>query len=93
MYKPKPEDTSNISIPTDLQSLIEKIAENVHEVWAAQRISEGWVYGQAKDSSLKTTPCLVPYNELLESEKEYDRSTAVETIKLVIKLGYEIRKK
>lgn len=93
MYKPKPEDTSNISIPTDLQSLIEKIAENVHEVWAAQRISEGWVYGQVKDSSLKTTPCLVPYNELPESEKEYDRSTAVETIKLVIKLGYEIRKK
>ncbi len=93
MYKPKPEDTSNISIPTDLQSLIEKIAENVHEVWAAQRISEGWVYGQVKDSSLKTTPCLVPYNELPESEKEYDRSTAVETIKLVIKFGYEIRKK
>ena len=93
MYNLKPEDTSNISIPTDLQSLIEKIAENVHEVWAAQRISEGWVYGQAKDSSLKTTPCLVPYNELPESEKEYDRSTAVETIKLVIKLGYEIRKK
>ena len=93
MYKPKPEDTSNISIPTDLQSLIEKIAENVHEVWAAQRISEGWVYGQLKDSVLKTTPCLVPYNELPESEKDYDRSTAVETIKLVIKLGYEIRKK
>lgn len=93
MFKPKPEDTSNISIPTDLHSLIEKIAENVHEVWAAQRISEGWVYGQVKDSSLKTTPCLVPYNELPESEKEYDRSTAVETIKLVIKFGYEIRKK
>lgn len=93
MYKPKPEDTSNISIPSDLQSLVEKIAENVHEVWAAQRINEGWVYGQVKDSTLKTTPCLVPYNELPESEKDYDRSTAVETIKLVIKLGYEIRKK
>ena len=43
-----------------------------------------------KDAEKKTTPLLVPYNELAESEKEYDRNTALETIKLIIKMGYRI---
>ena len=93
MYKPNPIDTKNIDIPSDLKPIVELIAKNVHEVWAKQRIKEGWVYGEKNDSEKKTTPCLVPYEELSEEEKDYDRHTALETIKVVLKLGYKVEKK
>ena len=92
MYKPEPIDTKRIEIPEDLKPLIELIAKNVHEVWAKSRIEEGWTYGEVKDSIKKTTPCLVPYEELSEQEKDYDRNTALETIKVVLKHGYKISK-
>ena len=92
MYCPRPINTSNIWLSEDLLALTEEIAENVHDVWAAGRISEGWTYGQVKDVDKKTTPLLVPYNKLPESEKDYDRNTAVETLKLIVKLGYNISK-
>ena len=90
MYNPKPIDTSDVLLPKELVALTEKIAENVHDVWAVGRIAEGWKYGEKKDAEKKTTPLLVPYSELAESEKEYDRNTALETIKLIIKMGYRI---
>ena len=92
MYKPAPIDTSDIVLPEDLKALAELIAKNVHEVWASERIKEGWTLGPERDDVQKTTPCLIPYEELPESEKEYDRLTAFETIKLVVKLGYKISK-
>lgn len=91
-YKPKPIDTSEIELPDDLLSLTEKIAENVHDVWAEERIASGWTYGEKRNDDLKQTPCLVPYGLLPESEKEYDRKTAVNTLKLVIALGYRIER-
>lgn len=92
MYNPKPINTSNIELPSDLLELTEKIAENVHEVWSQNRIKDGWKYGEFRNDARKETPCLVPYTQLSESEKEYDRKTALETIKLIIKLGYDIKK-
>lgn len=92
MYTPKPIDTSNVKLPEELLELTEKIAENVHENWAHGRIAEGWTYGEVRDDVNKTTPCLVPYSELSDSEKEYDRKTAMETLKLIITLGYDIKK-
>ncbi len=92
MYAPKPIDTKNIVLSEELLSLTEKIAENVHDVWAAQRIAQGWIYGEKRDDDKKTTPCLVPYAELTEQERDYDRSTALETIKLIVALGYKIKK-
>ena len=92
MYKPEPIDTSGIVLPEELLNLTEKIAENVHEVWALGRVREGWTYGPVRDDARKQTPCLVPYDELPEEEKEFDRNTAMETIKLIQKLGYNIRK-
>ena len=89
-YVPNPVDTKAIELPDYLIELTEKIAENVHEVWAQGRISQGWTYGEKRDDNAKTTPCLVPYSELSEEEKEYDRNTAMETIKLIIALGYKI---
>lgn len=93
MYQPKPIDTSMIELPPDLLRLMEQIAEGVHDVWAAGRIAEGWSYGEKRDDAAKTTPCLVPYDQLSESEKEYDRATALQTLKLIMSLGYTIEKK
>lgn len=90
MYIPEPIDTRDVVLPAELLELTEKIAKNVHEVWATARIQEGWTYGPVKDSQAKTTPCLVPYEELPEAEKDYDRNTALETLKLITKLGYTI---
>ena len=93
MYQPKPIDTGSVELPDSLVELTEKIAENVHENWAQGRIKEGWRYGETRDDAEKTTPCLVPYSALPDSEKEYDRVTALETLKLIIALGYKIEKK
>ena len=93
MYKPNPIDTSNVKLPKDLLELTEKIAENVHENWSVGRIADGWTYGETRNDEMKTTPCLVPYSELTDSEKEYDRVTALQTLKLIVALGYRIEKK
>ena len=92
MYTPNPIDTKDIALPEALLALTEQIAENVHDVWAVGRMAEGWVYGAKKDPEKRTTPLLVPYAELPESEKAYDRNTALETLKLIVKLGYTISK-
>ena len=92
MYIPKPVDTKDVKLPAELLEFTEKIAENVHEIWAVGRIAEGWSYGEKKDGDKKETPCLVPYSVLPDSEKEYDRKTAIETLKLIVALGYKIEK-
>ncbi len=93
MYNPKPIDTSRVELPKELLELTERIAENVHENWSAGRIADGWTYGAKRDDQKKTTPCLVPYAQLSEEEKEYDRVTALQTLKLIIALGYKIEKR
>ena len=82
----------DIVITEDIKQLIEIIAEQVHITWMEGRIKDGWTYGPERNDTKKQTPCLVPYEELPEEEKEYDRKTAMETLKLVIKLGYKITK-
>lgn len=90
MYTPNPVDTSSVKLPADLMGLTEKIAENCHDVWAAGRIAQGWTYGENRNDALKQTPCLVPYDELPDDEKEYDRATALGTLRLILALGYTI---
>ena len=92
MYKPNPIDTSDIRLSDNLLELTEKIAANVHDVWAVGRMAAGWTYGESRNDELKQTPCLVPYDELPESEKEYDRQTALSALKLVLAFGYKIEK-
>ena len=91
-YIPEPMDLSSVDLPESLIQLSERIAENVHEVWAKARMDEGWTYGEKRDDIHKKHPCLVPYGELPEEEKEYDRNTAMNTIKMVKKLGFRIEK-
>ena len=93
MYTPNPINTDGIELPQELLALTEKIAENVHENWASHRLAEGWTYGEVRDDAAKTTPCLVPYAQLPEVEKAYDRLTAFETLKLIVALGYRIEKR
>ena len=69
-YTPKPISTDDVKLSDDIIMLSEQIAENVHEVWAASRLAEGWTYGAERNDRLKQHPCLVPYNELPEIEKE-----------------------
>ena len=90
MYKPQPIDTSDVKLPEQLEDLVEEMSKNVHEVWAETRIRQGWKYGVQRNDELKTHPCLVPYEELTEEEREYDRNTAIGTLKLIMKLGFKI---
>ena len=91
-YVPQPMDTSDVQLPVELDELVEKMAKNVHEVWAQSRIDQGWVYGAERSDALKTHPCLIPYEDLPEVEKAYDRDTALGTLKLICKLGFRISK-
>ena len=91
-YIPKPENTDAIQLSAELNDLVEAMAKNVHEVWAESRISQGWTYGPERNDTLKHHPCLVPYEELPEIEKAYDRDTAIATLKLITKLGFKISK-
>ena len=89
-YQPRPIDTPSAQLPDDLVALTERLSENAHDIWARQRLADGWTLGPNRDDARKHHPCLVPYAELSESEKQYDRNAAMETIKAMIALGYTI---
>lgn len=91
-YIPQPIDTSDVKLPEELNPLVEQIARNVHEVWAKNRLDQGWTLGPERSDALMQHPCLVPYEELSEIEKDYDRDTAIGTLKLITKLGFKISK-
>lgn len=92
-YQPKPYNTSEIQLSQELMELAEEMAKNVHETWAKARIDEGWKYGPQRDDIHKLHPCLVPYEDLPEIEKEYDRRTSLETLKFIISRGFQINVK
>lgn len=92
-YNPKPIDLSQIELPEELNELREAIAENAHDVWAVERMTQGWTYGPKRDDDKKETPCMVPYSQLPESEKKFDRDMAESSLKLVKAVGYDIIKK
>lgn len=90
MWTPRPIDTAAVRLPPELEALTERLAENSHDVWGAQRLADGWTYGPARDDTARRHPDLLPYADLPESEKEYDRRAAMETLKAIIALGYRI---
>ena len=92
MYTPKPIDTKDVVLNSEILELCELLAKNTHEVWSQSRINDGWRYGVARNDEAKEHPCLIPYEELPESEKEYDRNTSMQALKLIVKLGYKIVK-
>lgn len=91
-YIPAPIDTDDVELTTDIMELCELLAKNTHEVWSKTRIKDGWSYGEERNDANKKHPCLIPYEDLSDSEKEYDRNTSVQTLKLIMKLGFHITK-
>ena len=89
-YNPQPLDTSKVALPPELTELTEQLAKNIHDVWSAQRIAEGWKYGTERNDKKKLHPCLVPYENLPENEKGYDSNTALETVKWMLLSGFQI---
>ena len=92
MYQPRPIPTAHIKLPQSIADLLEKLAEHNHDVWAQQRQAEGWTWGPQRDDRARKHPGLVAYAELPESEKEYDRRTALEILKAILALGYRIER-
>ena len=92
-YNPQPIDLSKVELPEELNELREALAENAHDVWAVERMAQGWSYGAKRDDDKKETPCMVPYSQLPESEKKFDRDMAESSLKLVKAVGYDIIKK
>lgn len=89
-YEPRPIDTSSVELPPDLLALTERLARHAHDVWARQRLADGWRWGPQRDDDRRLHPCLVPYDELPESERRYDRNAALETLRAILALGYRI---
>ncbi len=89
-YQPQPIDTSSVALPDSMHALRERLAANAHDIWATHRLADGWTWGPARNDVLKQNPCLVPYDELPESEKEYDRAMVDETLKAIVALGYRV---
>lgn len=93
VYVPEPLNLEEVALPEEVLALSERIAKNVHDVWAENRMKEGWSYGEERNDAEKKHPCLVEYEDLPEEEKEYDRNTALSSLKMVYALGFEIIKK
>ena len=89
-YEPKPIDTKSEVLPPSLNDLVEKLAAHNHDIWAKGRIAEGWTWGPNRDDAAKKHPDLVPYDELSEGEKQYDRNSVIETLKAILAEKYRI---
>jgi hypothetical protein len=89
-YRPSPIPTSGVTLPSELDALLERLAEHVHDLWALGRMAENWTWGEQRSDEARTHPDLVPYPELGEGEKAFDRTTARETLLAVLALGYRI---
>jgi hypothetical protein len=92
-YTPKTIDTLKIELTSDLEGLVETLAPNTMITGPGNELMRGWRYGANRDDGEKQHPDLVPYEQLPESEREYDRKTVVEALKAIIALGYEVRKR
>lgn len=89
-YQPKPINTETIELPAEISSLTERLAASTHDVWAVGKMSQGYVFGETTNDDAKTHADLIPYADLSEDKKDYDRNTAMETLKAIYALGYEI---
>lgn len=91
-YEPRPIPLDGIEVPEELADMIEALAKHVHDIWALQRLADGWNFGEERNETAKTNPCLVPYEELPESEKVYDRNVVLGTVRAIIGLGFTVSK-
>lgn len=85
MYTPKPVLMEMSELNPEIQKLIETLSENAHDIWAEEKISNGWEFGEKLDKDTKKHPNLVPYEDLSEEDKEYDRKMVIGTISYLLK--------
>jgi len=88
MYTPKPVLMEKSELSSEIQELIEKLAENAHDIWAEGKIRNGWEFGEELDKDTKKHPNLVPYSELSEQDKDYDREMVIGTISYLVKNNF-----
>ncbi len=89
-YNDEPTPQQEPEIPEELLPMIEQLAENVHNKWMQTRLEQGWTYSPQRNDTEKKHPCLIPYADLPEEEKLYDRNTAIETVKFILGKGFRI---
>uniref|UniRef100_A0A8I3Q8Q6 Ryanodine receptor 3 n=1 Tax=Canis lupus familiaris TaxID=9615 RepID=A0A8I3Q8Q6_CANLF len=89
-YKPAPLDLSDVKLLPPQEILVDKLAENAHNVWAKDRIKQGWTYGIQQDLKNKRNPRLVPYALLDEPTKKSNRDSLREAVRTFIGYGYNI---
>nr|XP_040017271.1 ryanodine receptor 3 isoform X11 [Gasterosteus aculeatus aculeatus] len=89
-YKPAPLDLSDVKLNAGQEVLVDKLAENAHNVWAKDRIKQGWTYGIQQDLKSRRNPRLVPYAFLDERTKKSNRDSLREAIRTMVGYGYDI---
>ncbi|XP_075894426.1 ryanodine receptor 2 [Nelusetta ayraudi] len=89
-FTPTPADLSKVVFPPQLEDIREKMAENIHELWAMDRIDLGWTYGPVRDEVKKQDACLVEFSKLPELERSQNIQMAEDTIKTLLALGFYI---
>jgi hypothetical protein len=89
-YEPEPIPVDHVVLSAEILALIERLAENAHDIWAAERLLQGWTHGPARDDARKQHPCLVPYQRLPENERDIDRAMISQSIRAMIALGVTI---
>ena len=89
-YKPKPIPTEKTVLSDEILELVELLAENAHDIWAAERLRDGWTFGPERDETERRHPCLVPYAQLSERERDYDRTMVIGSVRAILALGFTI---
>ena len=89
-YEPRPIPVKHIVLSDEILELVELLAENAHDIWALERLRDGWTLGPERDDAKRQHPCLVPYAQLPERERDYDRSMLTGSIQAMLALGFTI---
>ncbi|WP_250033861.1 RyR domain-containing protein [Paractinoplanes maris] len=89
-WVPDLHDTAALTLPPAVVTDLEQLAEHVHNVWGSKRLADGWRYGPERSTAERTMPSLVPYADLPEDERDYDRELVTETVKMLLRLGYRV---
>uniref|UniRef100_A0A8B9CVX0 Ryanodine receptor 2 n=1 Tax=Anser brachyrhynchus TaxID=132585 RepID=A0A8B9CVX0_9AVES len=89
-YKPAPMDLSFIKLTPSQEAMVDKLAENAHNVWARDRIRQGWTYGIQQDVKNRRNPRLVPYALLDDRTKKSNKDSLREAVRTLLGYGYNL---
>lgn len=89
-YKPAPLDLSHVRLTPAQTTLVDRLAENGHNVWARDRVAQGWSYSAVQDIPARRNPRLVPYRLLDEATKRSNRDSLCQAVRTLLGYGYNI---